>query len=335
MATEFRRRLRAEARKESAPMQTGAHQRLTESSEVLERSVVDQRLGRTRGGRPSIRPSAFGIPRSTTRTSTPAEHAEQRPSPGRISSVPAAPDSLTRSKGPLDSAGFDEPPRVRVSQTVRKRDQLHDAGPPAGGVRQRAPVKTDIEELLPISQGVKSLPRPPRVPTFEAPSLPAPTTRRFPWMSLSIFAIMLGASLASVARYRVERTTTSAAADAAGLRGLREVDWASLAPAARTFEHTLWGEPASMRETLLEDGEHALAVKDVQAAEGAFTRALAFGVDDPSAAFGLARVKFAQGDLQGARGWAETALRRRPLEQRYHSFLEKVTGRLARTRHGP
>jgi Tetratricopeptide repeat len=325
MAIEFRRRLGAEARKESTPMQTGAHQRLTESSEVVERSVVDQRLGRTRGSRPSIRPSAFGIPRSTTRTSTPAEHHEQRPSPGCISSIPAAPDSLLRSKSALDSAGFDEPPRVRVSQTVRKRDLRHDADPPA-------PVKTDIEELLPISQGVKSLPRPPRVPTFEAPSIPAPTTRRFPWMSLSIFAIMLGASLASVARYRVERSTTSAAADAAGLRGLREVDWASLVPAARTFEHTLWGEPASTRETLLDDGEQALAAKDVQAAEAAFTRALAFGVDDPSAAFGLARVKFAQGDLLGARGWAETALRRRPLDQRYHSFLEKVTGRLARIR---
>jgi hypothetical protein len=181
-------------------------------------------------------------------------------------------------------------------------------------------VKTDIEELLPISQRVKSLPRPPRLPTFEAPQLPPPTTRRFPWMSLSIFAVVLGASLAPLARYRVERSTASATGE---LNALREVDWASLAPLPR--ERALWSEPTALRDALLDDAERALSAEDASAAESAFVRAMSFGGEDPSAAFGLARVRLARGDVPGARAWAESALRRKPNDPRYRTFSNQLT----------
>jgi hypothetical protein len=299
MATE-NRRLR-ESREPSEPSQTGARTRLTDSSAVVERGVLSQGAldagaldgarVLARSSRPGIRPSAFGLPRQ--RPSDPAtvttavERASVRPA-----SIPPTPS---------------EPPRV--SQTVRKKQPARPA------------VKTDIEELLPLSQSVKSLPLPPKLPTFEAPQLPPPTTRRFPVMSLSIFAVVLGASLAPLARYRGERTTS---APPRQLAGMPEVDWSSLGPLAH--EPKLWGQTA--RDRLLEEGERALAAGDASAAESAFVQALAFGVED--AAFGLARVRLAQGDLQGARGWAENALRRQPQDARYRQFVNELDRRRKR-----
>jgi hypothetical protein len=309
MATENRRRLR-EPRAESDPLQTGARQRLTNSSAGLDRDALgvgeaDADVGApsrvlARASRPSIRPSAFGIPRN--RSSDPnSDPSTATTAVERLSSPAARPSSMP-------AAATSEPPRV--SHTVRKRE-----------APERPAVKTDIEELLPISQGVKSLPRPPKLPTFEAPQLPAPTQRRFPWMSLSIFAVVLGASLAPLMRYSGERTSSMVSHE---LASLREVDWGSLPPLAHGIERTLWDQPAALRDQLLDEGEHALSVGDPAAAEGAFVQALAYGIDDPSAAFGLARVRLAQGDLLGARGWAETALRRRPQDARLRSFLERL-----------
>jgi hypothetical protein len=293
MATE-NRRLR-DTREPSDPLQTGARTRLTDSSAVVERGALeggtDGARALARSSRPSIRPSAFGIPR-------------QRPSdPAAVTTVVERPVVRPSSIPPTQS----EPPRV--SQTVRKKQQP-----------ERPAVKTDIEELLPLSQRVKSLPLPPKLPTFEAPQLPPPTTRRFPVMSLSIFAVVVGASLAPLARYRGER---SASAPAPQLAGIPEVDWSSLAPLAH--EPKVRGQAA--RDRLLDEGERALDAGDVSAAESAFVQALAFGIEDPSAPFGLARVRLAQGDLQGARGWAETALRRRPEHARYRRFLDELRNR--------
>lgn len=300
MATENRRRRLREHSEPSDPLETGARARLTDSSAVLERSAAQLRSraeeplasagARARASRPSIRPSAFGIPRQ--RSSDPAAMTTVVERPSARPSLPPTPS---------------EPPRV--SQTVRKKQPSPD----------RPAVTTDIEELLPISQGVKSLPRPPKLPTFEAPQLPAPTTRRFPVMSLSIFAVVLGASLAPLAHYRGERGPSPVTHE---LTGMREVDWGSLAPFAH--EPALWGEPTPSRERLLAEGERALGAGDAAAAEAAFVQALSFGIEDPNAAFGLARVRLAQGDLQGARGWAEAAQRRRPQEALYRSFLEDL-----------
>ncbi len=293
MATENRRRLR-DTRDMSDPLYTGARKRLMDSSVPAERTGLEVSSERPLrpGSRPSIRPSAFGIPRN--RSSDPANVTT---AVERLSS-PAA-------RGSSAPPALSEPPRV--SQTVRKSAEAHRT------------VKTDIEELLPISQGVKSLPQPPKLPTFEAPQPPAPTMRRFPWMSLSIFAVVLGASLAPLVRYRGERNIGVVTHE---LVSAREVDWSSLEPLAQG-EHTLWG-PA--RDQLLDDAERALSAGDPSTAEGAFARALTFAVDDPSAAFGLARVRLARGDLAGARGWAESALRRRPQDARYRSFLDRLSG---------
>lgn len=294
MATENRRRFR----EQSDPLLKGARKRLSDSALVLDRASHESLRPRpsTRPGRPSIRPSAFGIPRRPS--SDPAivtTVVERVGSPMRSSSIPAPPS---------------EPPRV--SQTLRKKEPATQA------------VTTDIEELLPISQGVKSLPRPPKLPTFEAPALPAPATRRFPWMSLSIFAVVIGASLAPLVRYRGERTVAVATHR---LMTAREVDWGALAPFPSS-EHTSsapaeWAVP---RTALLEEGDQALGRGELRVAERAFVDALASAHEDPSASFGLARVRLAQGDLVGALAWARAALRRRPLDARYRSIVEGLGG---------
>ncbi|HEY6879268.1 MAG TPA: hypothetical protein VI299_14680, partial [Polyangiales bacterium] len=163
--------------------------------------------------------------------------------------------------------------------------------------------------------GVKSLPLPPKFPIPEAP----PTTRRFPWMSLSIFAVVLAASLATLARYRGERTQVVA------LRAPNsvDVDWSSLAPLARGGSYGRngpWSSLSSATEALLDEGDHALAAGDPRGAQEMFVLAL----DDPRAAFGLAQARLAQGDLAGARAWAEWAMQQKPDEQRYRAFSAQL-----------
>lgn len=302
MATEFRSRLRDPGRAQSASMQAGARHELTETLAVPERDPVDMNAPTvSKSCRPSIRPSAFGIPRiPPARGSDPSEittAVERVSSPSR---PPAAHGPSAPSETSSEASG-ESPPAV--SQVLRKR-----ALPP------RPAIKTDIEELLPISQGVKSLPLPPKFPTADTPPLATSTTRRFPWMSLSIFAVVIAASLISLARYSGERTQTGAVREP--IRA--EVDWPT--PRARDWDSPSWSESVGRSDTLLDDGDHALAAGDPRSAQEAFVLALG----DARAALGLARVRLAQGDLAGARGWAESAWRRKPDEPRYRVFLEQL-----------
>ncbi|MDB4985338.1 MAG: hypothetical protein JWN04_516 [Myxococcaceae bacterium] len=362
MGEELRHKQRAEAAGDSEdPTQTGARSRLRAtppypSERVSSVSALRPEAqtgwqlpqGSGRVLRPSIRPSAFGIPRPSTPASSPPRDAES--TPVKRESVP--PLASAR------SASHSIPPRL--SQTVRKR------APATAPARTPAPaIKTDIEELLPISHGVKSLPRPPRLPTFESAQLPMASARRIPWASLSVFLVMLGASFVPLSLYRGERRESAAKAAAErDLRAEAEANEPSaglllvpLDPAATTeslrvaapltpavrptqlpavdqIERAFWGKPAKVREALLEEAEQALQVDDERLAETLFGRALEFDGDfdgdDARAEYGLARVRLAQTDLDGAEGWALVTIRKRPRAAEYRALHAEILQRKGR-----
>jgi hypothetical protein len=231
----------------------------------------------------------------------------------------------------------------------------------------RPAVKTDIEELLPISQGVKSLPRPPRLPSFEATQQPAPAPRRFPWASLVVFAVVLAASLAPLFHYRVEshqseparslRAEASAVvrsgaqpilradaqpilrADARGgasapllsaVKPASEPLTVSTPTAAERVERAFWGQPKRVQQALLAEGERALLANDERLAETLFARARDFAGDEAQGAYGLARVRLAQGDLEGAQGWIGQAIKQWPRRAEYRALHAEILQRFGR-----
>jgi len=215
------------------------------------------------------------------------------------------------------------------------------AMPPArsGGSSAWPAIKTDIEQLLPISHGVRSLPRPPRLPTFDAPERPVPSTRRFPWASLTVFAVVLAGSLTTLLRYadRPEpaRTVASAAsAPAASSEAVPRLVVASSAEhrrdAIRHIESTFAGDPTRIGEALLDEAERALDAGDERLAEALFARAYELEHDTGRATFGLARVRLAQGNLEGAEGWVLIAIRAHPQHATYHSLYANVLERWGR-----
>jgi hypothetical protein len=294
MATEKRRRHR-EPSVQSDSLQSGTRPCLTDASAVLTQAASNDAVAPDRArtiARSGIRPSAFGIPR---------QHASE---PANVTTVVeriASPAARASSNPPAPSA----PPHAPRAQV---------AGP-------RGPaIKTDIEELLPLSPAAKSLPRPPRLPTFESAQHPPTTARRFPWMSLSIFAIVLAASLTPLLRYRGERSAGSARRELTSSSEV-EIEVGSLTPLT---ERMPWGEPSATIDQLLADGERALRVGQAGEAEHAFGQALSLGTGAPGPAFGLARTRRIRGDLHGARAWAEAALGRRPQEASYRAFLQQL-----------
>jgi hypothetical protein len=232
-------------------------------------------------------------------------------------------------------------------------------------------VTTDIEQLLPISQGVKSLPRPPRLPTFEPNLQTMPAPRRFPWASLIVFAVVLAASLAPIFHYRGERNQAEPKPPLRGASaGPRAGDTSLASPRARfdtstervvsplpsvsssassfdsapgeaaraapivsaveRIERAFWGEPARVHQALLEEGERALRADDERLAESLFARARDFDGDDAGGAFGLARVRLAQDDLEGAEGWILLAIRQRPRRAEYRALHAEILQRFGR-----
>jgi hypothetical protein len=329
------------------PTQTGARPRRTDSD--LSVSAVSELRPATRAAeaaprpsrpwqpsqpvhpvgrvsRPSIRPSAFGLPRSSS--PVPAGSPEKKRE--------SVPPGISSGRAPAESI----PPRV--SQTLRKKRS--SARVPA--------VKTDIEELLPLSQGVKSLPRPPRVPTFETQQMPLASARRFPWASLAVFIVMLFASFAPLSRYRGERQDASALAAEQRNQRSSEDDDSSLsladtrfdvsasaleprqARAAMQIERALWGEPARVREALLQEAEHALQVGQLTLAASLFERGMDFDGDfdgdDARAEFGLARLRLALDDPDAAEVWALRAIHKRPRRLEYRALLAEILQRQGR-----
>jgi tetratricopeptide (TPR) repeat protein len=197
-------------------------------------------------------------------------------------------------------------------------------------VRKRPPstaksIKTDIEELLPISQ-VKSLPRPPRVPTFDSQPPPPPRARRFPWLSLGVFAMVLVASGITLWHYR------GLGPDGVDPRGAPHLvaQLSGDSPAVARIERTFWGKPEQVRLALLEEADRALETNDERIAELLYARARELPGDRSLAAHGLARVRLAQGDLEGAEGWILSAIQEKPKNPGHHALYADVLMRQGR-----
>jgi hypothetical protein len=288
-------------------------------------------------GRPSSRPSAFGPPRVSP------------------SVPPPAPD-------PHDGAA-DAPPqtselRLKRDPVAAERARSTPAAPPATLApppRPRHSITTDIEQLLPISQAIKSLPRPPRMP---APETVEPSARRLPWASVGVFVCVLVASIGSLVHYA--RLGRSGPDEAAGLAAIAvtplqpptaqaasavaAVDEAlvpSFAPrpsdhhavrakaALRSLVGASWTPAGRTHDPLLDEAHHALAVGDDGLAEALY-RELGLVHPGPTA-FGLAQVRLAQGDREAAEGWVLRALERRPEEPRYRALYAEILTRAGRS----
>lgn len=352
MATELRRGARKPERGESPePTHTGARPVMGTSRPATPSATPPSAApwpeSPKRAGRTSVRPSAFGIPRvsvrSSTRTPLTSDVHPLSPSDGtQVTETRPRSDAML-SGGPPPSLSWptpsSEPPGASAPVSKRAVPDI---------------IKADIEQLLPISQAVKSLPRPPRVPSFESQSSPLSSpVRRVPLASVGIFGLVLGASIAPLFRYSglgsepapvvveaaaQQDTAEPLASDESDVaEGAEEavVPEASAGDARREaverIERAHWGQPDKIRSALLEAGQRALTAGDERLAEALFAHA--HGLDGESshlAAFGLARVRLAQGDLEGAEGWVLDAIREHPRIAEYHALYAEVLERWGR-----
>lgn len=112
---------------------------------------------------------------------------------------------------------------------------------------------------------------------------------------------------------------TSAVSSAARVR---EVAAQAEAKAAEAREQQLAGLVAAGNRALESDAEPE--------AERLFGRVVELDEDNPRAAFGLARIRLHQGNLSGAEGWIQLALRKRPKRSAYHALYAEILARLGR-----
>lgn len=271
------------------------------------------------GTRVSTRPSAFGLPPTGTRAKLPT-----KPEPAGQPAAPASASATLEPSEPsaeLESSAQAQD-RAAGTSTAGPTHALTSSTPHARTEQPASAIKTDIEELLPLSQAVKSLPRPPRLPMPDVPAA-APSTRRFPWVSLAVFALMLAASSAPLMRYSGVRTSAKP-----------HVASVPPAPATRAPGSLAASLPSShavaQLRTLLDEGERALANADERLAEARFGRAYELDPNHAGAHYGLARVRFAQGDLEGAEGWLLSAIAKRPREAAYRLLNAELLERRGR-----
>jgi hypothetical protein len=334
MATEFQHRLADPERAEPSELtHSGARPRLGESHP---QDAVAERVSRVT--RNSVRPSAFGLPRISRSSIAPPVRD------GSYAMPPSAPPAV---ESALANASMAQPVPARAQPTPASHPVPAVSPPRVSGTVRKATgraIKTDIEELLPLSQAVKSLPRPPRLPIFDSMPPPPPRARRIPWISVTMLGTVLLASMVSLFHYRGLRDELSVEGAESGAGGRangapagtpREVAStpSSLDPAQAVgrVERAFWGKPAQVREALLAEGNRALASSDERVAELLFARAHELDGDRSQSAHGLARVRLAQGDLEGAEGWLLTAIEGRPREPAYHALYADILERSGRT----
>lgn len=295
---------------------------------------------RTSGvARTSARPSAFGPPRS------PSRHGFSSLSSGELD-IP--------SLSPPHAHHEDVAPSTAIATPITGTRTLAGAAAASDSLEPGPSVTTDIEALLPISQAIKSLPKPPRLPSFdEQPT--ASTARRVPWASLSVFGCALMASFVSIVHYidpphalhAVPMLPSAPAAlDArVGTPAITKVlapltSAPAASPPVSSREHDLIagierafaGRPEAIQGALYEEGARALGAGEDRIAESLFGRLFAYDADSAQGAFGLAKVRVAQKDFEGAEGWIRTAIDARPHEAAYrllYADLLQHSGRIA------
>lgn len=283
--------------------------------------------------RPSARPSAFGLPFVGTRAKAAAGGAESRTGSRDAASSERELTPGSEAEAEARAAGTSGIKRITAPNERSSAPKAETA--PAAPLKPVA-IKTDIEQLLPISQAVKSLPRPPRL-TGDSQPPPAPTQRRFPWASLTVFALVLTASSVPLFHYsdmrlpQPEANNPRARPAAPPARLQRQAHALSPAHAAvARLERELSGQPARLPEALLTEGEQALATSDGRLAEAFFARAYELAPSDARAEVGLARVRLMQADLEGAEGWLLSALAKEPQMAEYRLLYAEVLERQGR-----
>jgi thioredoxin-like negative regulator of GroEL len=100
--------------------------------------------------------------------------------------------------------------------------------------------------------------------------------------------------------------------------------------AAERVERAFWGQPKRVQQALLAEGERALLANDERLAETLFARARDFAGDEAQGAYGLARVRLAQGDLEGAQGWIGQAIKQWPRRAEYRALHAEILQRFGR-----
>jgi hypothetical protein len=306
-----------------------------------------------RSAKPSVRPSAFGPPR-TPSLSAPANVAAEAPEELTFEPTPSG----TRRRIPRElQAELD-------AERGRGDSQPVPAPPSFSG---------DLEELLPLVNPKKSLPREPSLPALpERPSQRTGDAKRAR-MSVLIFAGMLLFSAfpllryAGVFRHASDDVIATAPVTQAGVTEQRArqvpsvqagahvasnaVPAAEPAPnavraeqrereaadaervrkALEAAEASLPTDRVAAADQLMAAGLKALSAGDRALAEALLGRALERDDDNPRAHFALAQIRVYQGNFEGAEGWLTLAIQKRPRRAEYHALYAKVLEQLGRS----
>ena len=207
----------------------------------------------------------------------------------------------------------------------------------------------DVEDLLPLADVTQSLPPIPLSLFLPAPVSRAPTGGRA-LLRVGTFAAVLVAALIPLLRYtgtigdaRVSRPLVSAPLNAQSAQPEppapqgQNVEASAPEPAApapdplAALELRLPSDPAEASDALVKHALTKLEAGDTNLAEALVSRALKLDDRNPRAAYALARVRLAQGNLEGAEGWAVLAVERRPRRTEYRALYAQVLERLGRT----
>jgi tetratricopeptide (TPR) repeat protein len=172
---------------------------------------------------------------------------------------------------------------------------------------------------------------------------------RRPLFSIAVFCSMLALSGVTLLRYALPGWGSSARVGASGgpqINGARHAlqSEAAQAPqprvvvktraspgdeAAAPVDPTL--ERANQLLALRMQGERALVIRgNLREAEELFSRMLELEDGNARAAFGMARVRLAQGNLSGAEGWIQLAISKRPRRAPYHALYAEILIELGR-----
>jgi hypothetical protein len=265
-------------------------------------------------------------------------------------------------------ASTQPPPGSRTSASQPPAARAPASQPPAwaaGNFSDSKTFRADLEELLPLVSTRSSIP-----PTLPAlPELTPRRARgtqdpRWTRFSLAIFGVVLAASILPLARYtgvlgslapRGSAPAIQVALPAASSGGAPAAPGPAVQPmnptvsqepfavpaaaalpadpmlaALEKVERELVSDPVQAADQLLAQGLRALAAGDPRFAEALLGRALKLDDDNPRAYYGLAQIRLAQGNLQGAEGWIVAALRKRPRRAEYHALYAKLLDALGR-----
>lgn len=257
--------------------------------------------------RVSVRPSAFGPPRPSSPPPQPASSGET-----------ALADEPSTTPSP-DAAPLVVPP-------------AHSQG--AAHVEQLEREEQEQRDTLSNSQFATRLSQLPAPESRRTPGSGAGRSRR-PWLSIGLFGGMLALSAVSLLRYlkladdqvtQVTAASDSSHTEQGGPQPVPLLDAESSVSGAAAE-----ASPEAKQQTimaLVAEANRVLDAGDAPQAERLFGQVVALDEDNPRAAFGLSRIRFLQGNLSGAEGWIQLAIRKRPRRAAYHAHYAAILERL-------